>query len=138
MTTWTLHETGTLLELVNVYGSAWHIIATKIKSRLNRNVTASSVRNRMQRIGCRPNIRRKQRCAACGELRRGHVCRAGVIDAVPIMRPISREVYNMLFDRYRAHREACVVSSISAARDMGFDIDLSAYASSPTWVPSWA
>ena len=137
MTTWTFYETGILLELINVHGSAWNTIAKKIKTRLNRNVTASSVRNRVQRIGCRVNKARKQRCAACGELRRGHVCRAGV-DVAPVMKPISLEVYNMLSDQYRVHREACVVSSISVARDMGFDIALLACVSSSPWAPAWA
>ena len=183
MGTWTLDETLILQELVSAYGYAWNTIAKKLRTRLHRSVTASSIRNRVQRTVFRENVKRKQRCSTCGEFRRGHICKGNVaaapaikpvmeavmesvmeavmepvmeavmeavmepvMEAVmepvmdPVMKPVSIEDYDMLFNRYKLHRESCVVSSASVAREMGFDnaILLRAHPCASMWAPAWA
>ena len=135
MGTWTPYETGVLMELVGVYGRAWNTISNKMRVRLRRKVTASSIRNRVLRTGSRGDAKRKQRCAACGELRRGHMCK-GRVEAAPVMKPVSLEDYEVLFTRYKLHQESCVVSVPSVLREMGFD-DASV-SRAKSWAPVWA
>ena len=132
---WTPYETEILMELVGVYGRAWNTISNKMRARLRRRITVSSIRSRVLRTGSRGDVKRKQRCAACGELRRGHMCK-GRVEAAPVMKPVSLEDYEVLYNRYMLHRESCIVSVASVLCDLGFDE--AALSRAKPWAPAWA
>lgn len=69
MEVWSNEEALEAVRLMDVHGRAWQ----KIGAEMGR--TASSVRNKMQRIQRGPDPNKKQQfCRHCGKPRRGHVC----------------------------------------------------------------
>ena len=77
MRAWTPEEDEIIMSMVAKIGCKWTEIVKHLDDR-----TLSSVRNRYQRIekGIKlandPNAELKNRCHACGELKRGHSCKA--------------------------------------------------------------
>lgn len=75
---WTPYESARLVRLVLLHGRRWDVVAREMDR------SPAAVRNRFKRIaaehggglkGAAPT-EGKHRCAACGRLRRGHVCSA--------------------------------------------------------------
>ena len=76
MQAWSPEEDGIILDMVRTDGPKWSKIVQMLPGR-----TVSSVRNRWQRIEKGRKLREKgivskNRCHACGEPKRGHVCKA--------------------------------------------------------------
>lgn len=76
MKAWEPEEDQIIMEMVNTEGPKWKSIVTRLPGR-----TVSSVRNRWQRIEKGRKLREegvdlKNRCHACGEPKRGHICKA--------------------------------------------------------------
>lgn len=76
MRSWDPEEDEVILNLVNEFGPKWAIIVKHLPGR-----TVSSVRNRYQRIQKGVKLREsgvhiKNKCHACGEPKRGHICKA--------------------------------------------------------------
>ena len=76
MQAWSPEEDHIIIQMVNTDGPKWSRIVQELPGR-----TVSSVRNRWQRIEKGRKLREagvesKNRCHACGEPKRGHVCKA--------------------------------------------------------------
>ena len=76
MQAWSPEEDQIILEMVGVDGPKWSRIVQRLPGR-----TVSSVRNRWQRIEKGRKLREegkegKNRCHACGQPKKGHVCLA--------------------------------------------------------------
>jgi len=83
MQAWSPDEDQIILEMVNAEGPKWSRIVQRLPGR-----TVSSVRNRWQRIEKGRKLREagvesKNRCHACGEPKRGHVCLAKMRNVGP-------------------------------------------------------
>ena len=76
MRTWDPEEDEVIMSMVDELGPKWAIIVRHLPGR-----TVSSVRNRYQRIQKGIKLREsgvhiKNKCHACGEPKRGHICKA--------------------------------------------------------------
>ena len=76
MQAWSPEEDHIIIQMVNTDGPKWSRIVQELPGR-----TVSSVRNRWQRIEKGRKLREagvesKNRCHACGQPKRGHVCLA--------------------------------------------------------------
>lgn len=81
MCAWSPEEDRIILEMYESSGRKWGKIAAELSSRPNAGVrTSASVRNRYLRIekgrAMRAEGKSKNRCAACGLKKLGHVCQA--------------------------------------------------------------
>lgn len=72
---WTPYESARLVRLVLLHGHRWDVVAREMCR------SPAAVRNRFKRIASEHGGGRgeastegKNRCAACGRLKRGHVC----------------------------------------------------------------
>jgi hypothetical protein len=66
---WSAEDSIMLLKLLEEHGHEWKILGSKL------NRTASSVRNRVQRMERGKNATGNiQLCSKCGQPRRGHIC----------------------------------------------------------------
>jgi len=77
---WTPDEDNAILCMVEQFGKKWAKIAKSL-AQSGRLRTPASVRNRFIRIKRGEQfreVRGKNRCAACGEIKLGHVCKARI------------------------------------------------------------
>jgi hypothetical protein len=90
METWNSEEDRLLLDLIDLHGTCWKTIVGSFPTR-----TASSIRNRHQRIVNGTKQVGKNICQRCGMIRRGHTCggRGRTPDAadVPLLSPVAEE-----------------------------------------------
>lgn len=92
MCAWSPEEDRIILEMYETSGRKWGKIASELSSRPNASErTSASVRNRYLRIEkgrqMRAEGKSKNRCAACGQQKLGHVCQAR-LDAAKAAGPI--------------------------------------------------
>jgi len=84
MRPWSPEEDALLLDIVKTAGKRWKIIAEQL-SDANHSRTTAMVRNRYLRIERGKELTErgisKNRCGRCGEIKRGHVCRATALAA---------------------------------------------------------
>ena len=88
MQAWSPEEDHIIIQMVNTDGPKWSRIVQELPGR-----TVSSVRNRWQRIEKGRKLREagvesKNRCHACGEPKRGHVCKAKLGGGPKVAQPM--------------------------------------------------
>lgn len=93
METWNSEEDQLLLDLIDLHGTCWKVIAGSFPTR-----TASSIRTRYHRIVDGSRQVGKNKCLKCGMIKRGHICKVGRVrtpddgDVRLLISPVTEEL----------------------------------------------